>query len=258
MVSVIIPNYNRSILLGEAIKSVLNQTYSKLEILVCDDGSTDDSIHIVNSFNDDRIIWLPGQRMGRPAGPRNRGICSAKGDWIAFLDSDDKWHPNKLKLQLEYAEINNLSAICTNAIVEENGVSINTYFAQNINSVIGFDSLLKSNKIICSSVLVSRKSLDISGIFSENENLRAIEDYELWLRISSITNWGYIKDALIIYKQDSYDSIRGKEYIDQQVQQLVIFRSFLNWAKFSKLKHSLSVILKIIQIKMYLVLKLLK
>lgn len=255
MVSVIIPNYNRSLLLGDAIRSVLNQSYSKFEILVCDDGSTDDSMQIVNSFNDDRIVWLPGPRMGRPAGPRNRGICAAKGDWIAFLDSDDLWHPDKIYRQLEFAEKNNLSAICTNALVLEDGELINNYFSEINNSVIEFESLLKSNKIICSSVLVSRKCLEISGSFIEKENLRALEDYELWLRISTITNWGYLKDTLITYKQDSIDSIRGKKNIDLQVQQLVVFKSFLFWAKFSKIKHSITVILKIVQIKMYLLLK---
>lgn len=255
MVSVVIPNYNRSILLGRAIQSVLNQTYTNFEILVCDDGSTDDSYDIVNSFNDNRIVWLPGKRVGRPAGPRNRGISYAQGDWISFLDSDDIWQPNKLELQLEFAEINKLSAICSNAYVEENGELKRNYFSEKVQSVIKFNDLLESNKIICSSVLVSRKCLEIIGKFSEGASLRALEDYDLWIRISTITNWGYLNANLVTYKQDSIDSVRGKENINIQTHQVVVFNSFLIWAKFSNLKYSLKIILKLMQIKLYLSLK---
>src|SRR4051794_13419670 len=99
-VSVIIPTWNRAATLGPAIQSVLNQTYPPREVLVCDDGSTDNSVDVVAQLDDQRIRWLPGGRGGRPAIPRNRGIGAATGEWLAFLDSDDEWLPDKLERQL--------------------------------------------------------------------------------------------------------------------------------------------------------------
>ncbi|NBQ48494.1 MAG: glycosyltransferase family 2 protein, partial [Sphingobacteriia bacterium] len=88
-ISVIIPNYNRAAFLKQAIESVLAQTYPVLEILICDDGSQDESRSVVQAFADHRIQWLDCGRNGRPAIPRNKGVQRAKGQWLAFLDNDD-------------------------------------------------------------------------------------------------------------------------------------------------------------------------
>ena len=102
-VSVVIQTWNRAELISSAIESVLNQTLQPIEILICDDGSTDETFRIVDSFaiKDSRVKWVPGKRSGFAAAPRNRGLFEAKGDWIAFIDSDDVWRKDKLMLQLE-------------------------------------------------------------------------------------------------------------------------------------------------------------
>src|SRR6185295_5594024 len=101
-VSVVIPTYNRKSVLLESIASVQNQTVRELEILVCDDGSTDGSSDAVGLLmqRDARIRWIPGEHSGYPGISRNRGIRAAAGEWIAFQDSDDLWLPQKLERQL--------------------------------------------------------------------------------------------------------------------------------------------------------------
>ena len=108
LVSVIIPAYNCEKYVVEAINSVLAQTYKNWELLVLDDGSKDNTLQVIEEFskNDSRIKTLPnGKNMGVSA-TRNRGIELASGEWIAFLDSDDMWHPLKLEKQLSFAEEN--------------------------------------------------------------------------------------------------------------------------------------------------------
>ena len=99
IVSVIIPTYNRQHTLLAAIQSALSQTLPPLEVLVCDDGSTDGSAEAVAALDDPRVRWLTGPHAGYPAVPRNRGLREARGEWVAFLDDDDVWLPEKLAVQ---------------------------------------------------------------------------------------------------------------------------------------------------------------
>src|SRR5262245_1813867 len=99
-ISVIIPTWNRAQSVKRAISSALRQTHPPHEILVCDDGSTDNTEEVVRAMGDSRVRWIAGPHAGCPAVPRNRGIAASKGDWIAFLDSDDAWLPEKLEAQI--------------------------------------------------------------------------------------------------------------------------------------------------------------
>jgi len=117
-VSVVIPTWNRADRLVEAIRSALEQSAPVLEVLICDDGSTDDSAERVATLAavDPRVRWLPGARGGRPAIPRNRGIAASRGEWLAFLDSDDTWLPGKLEAQLAAARGQGCAAVSSNAL----------------------------------------------------------------------------------------------------------------------------------------------
>jgi glycosyltransferase involved in cell wall biosynthesis len=102
-VSVILPTYNRARLLPRAMRSVLNQSWRDLELIVVDDGSSDDTAAVVAAFDDSRVRYLaPAGNLG-DAGARNRGIAAARGEWLAFQDSDDEWLLHKLALQMQYA-----------------------------------------------------------------------------------------------------------------------------------------------------------
>jgi glycosyltransferase involved in cell wall biosynthesis len=102
-VSVILPTYNRARLLPRAIASVLGQSFDDFELIVIDDGSKDGTAEVMRAIRDPRVIYLPPERNLGDAGARNRGIAGARGEWLAFQDSDDEWLPDKLRLQMEVA-----------------------------------------------------------------------------------------------------------------------------------------------------------
>ncbi len=107
LISVIMPSYNTGKYISESIKSVLAQTYENWELIIVDDCSTDDTESVVKSFEDPRIIYIRNEKNSGAAVSRNRALQEAKGKWIAFLDSDDLWLPQKLELQLNFMRENN-------------------------------------------------------------------------------------------------------------------------------------------------------
>jgi len=238
-VSVIIPTYNRGHTLLNAINSALTQTHPVHEILVCDDGSTDNSEKIVNSVKDQKVKWIPGKPSGRPAIPRNRGIKLSTGDWIAFLDSDDSWHAEKIEKQLQLSIEINCSAVCSNAFRFVNGLGNHLYLKQ-VDAIITFDDLLFANKIICSSALIHRSIIKKIGFFPEESNFRAIEDYYFWLKAATYTNWAYCHDGLVNYKDDPENSIRS-EVRSEKEQKTTVLNGYLLWNNNQNSKEFMSV-----------------
>jgi glycosyltransferase involved in cell wall biosynthesis len=238
-VSVIIPTYNRGHTLLNAINSVLTQTHPIHEILVCDDGSTDNSEKIVKSFKDPKVKWIPGKHVGRPAIPRNRGIKISTGDWIAFLDSDDSWNSEKIEKQLQISFERNCSAICSNAFRLVDGLE-NQLYLNKVNKIITFDDLVLANKIICSSALIHRSLIKKIGFFPEESNFRAIEDYFFWLKAATYTKWGYCKEGLVNYKDDPENSIRSEGKSEKE-QKHTILEGYLHWNNNQYSKEFISV-----------------
>lgn len=228
-ISVVIPTWNRADFLPNAINSVLNQTISVYEVLICDDGSTDNSNHVVESFGDARVKWLPGNHVGLPAVPRNRGIRAAKGDWIAFLDSDDIWLPEKLKMQFEYLKNTNTLATSSNAfILDVQKNSKKLFFSDSKPIKINFSKLLSVNTIITSTVILHKSLLDRVGLFSESNMVRGIEDYDLWLRISTFSSFLYLPEPLVQYRDDAAFSARahGGSQFGQKIRGFI---NYSNW-----------------------------
>lgn len=225
VVSVIIPTYNRVDKLKKTIESVLAQTFSDFELLICDDGSTDDTVTMVRQFADERIRWLSGSNSGGPATPRNRGIKDARGTWLAFLDSDDLWYTDKLEKQIALLTQNEkLKAVCSNANVLVNEELLTSpYFKDEPSKLLTFDDMLKVNGVICSSMLL-HKSLAIQmGGFPEAHSFKAIEDYALWLSISMLTDIYYLKEPLLIYRDEPKESIRGENsQSEQQIKKKIL------------------------------------
>lgn len=122
MISVIIPSYNRQNTIVDAVNSVLNQTYSDIEVIIVDDGSTDDTIQLLNAINDPRIVIVHQDHNGACAA-RNRGIQIARGEYIAFHDSDDLCKQNRLEIQKKCLESNNADMVCGNVLTHLNGKS---------------------------------------------------------------------------------------------------------------------------------------
>lgn len=229
-VSVIIPTWNRSATLEKAIRSALAQTIPPQEVLVCDDGSTDGSKQKVSSIRDNRVRWIEGTRGGRPAIPRNRGIRESKGNWIAFLDSDDEWQPQKLEKQLELANRLGCKAVCSSAARYIPSEGIRGAYLTWTKDTITFNDLLRENLVICSSALIHKSLLLAAGGFPEDRQLKALEDYALWLRIATWTDFAYISTPEVIYRDDPENSIRSE---NDEYHRLfkIVFKDFLSWKK---------------------------
>lgn len=229
-VSVIIPTWNRAGTVASAVLSALRQTVLPLEILVCDDGSTDETERIVRELGDPRIKWLPGSRAGRPAVPRNRGVAASEGEWLAFLDSDDAWLPEKLERQLKAVGDEGCKASCTNALRYVRGKGDDGTLLTWRKNRIRFEDLVEENVVVCSSALVHRSLLNEAIGFPEETSLRALEDYALWLRISTQTDFAYIPEAQVIYFDDVDSSIRADSE-NVLVQRRHVLGNLRNWGR---------------------------
>jgi len=227
-VSVIIPTWNRAHCIEAAVSSALDQTHPPLEVLVCDDGSDDDTQARIRSMADERVRWVSGPRGGRPAIPRNRGIAAAKGEWLAFLDSDDQWLPDKLARQTAVVEASGNRASCTDAwrVVPGHGGRVPLH--GGMTGPLTWKMLLTRNKVICSSALVHRSLLKTAEGFPESKDLTALEDYALWLRVSAMTDFDYIAEPLAAYRDDPAHSVRAVG-ADGWSQRITVLNDFLAW-----------------------------
>lgn len=203
LISVVIPTYNRADLIPKAIQSVLDQTYQNWELIIVDNYSDDGMKEVIDSFKDSRISMLLLPRTGSVAASRNFGVHHSKGEWIAFLDSDDWWFPGKLG-SVSNAIENNPDLIYHDLQIvsgPEDTDSHRKTKSRKLKDPIFLDLLLNGNDIALSSVTV-RKSifLKVSGM-NESPTFFAIEDYDTWLRIAKITNrFAHIPKALGAYQ----------------------------------------------------------
>ena len=206
LISVIIPTYNRAEYLKLALKSVLEQTYKNIEIIVADDGSTDNTAEVVADFNDPQIKYFYQKNTGLPAAVRNLGLREASGDYIAFLDSDDMWLPEKLELQVEYLHKHpKYQLVYSNAwIIDENGVREGLLDKiESSKEGKNFGELVRGNFIPQLTVLMKREVLKKIGFFNEDPSIRAAEDYEYWLRVALHYKIGFVKEPLAMYRVHS-------------------------------------------------------
>ena len=223
-VSVVIATWNRSALLERAICSALGQTHAPLEVLVCDDGSTDDTEQVVRSIGDSRVRRLPGERAGRPAVPRNRGIRASTGEWIAFLDDDDVWLPEKLEKQLGQLQRSGCRATCAHALAGGG----QTYRLGWCEPLLTFQDLLQGNRVICSTAMIHRSLLKSVHGFPEVAGLASMEDYAFWLRVATVTDFSFVPEALAIYTDAPQDSLRSA-CTDAWQQKRLVCGDFIAW-----------------------------
>lgn len=182
-VSVVIPCFNAEFTIRKTLESVLNQSYSNIEVIVVDDCSTDNTISVVKTISklhSNVSIISTNKNSGSPAQPRNLGIISAVGDYICFLDADDSWYFDKISIQLEFMEKHNLSFTYTPYDISVNGVVTHSYYP---NTSVNFEQLLRLNIVGC---LTTMFKADI--IKNEEFSDIKLEDYDFWLRILQKTN----------------------------------------------------------------------
>ncbi|MCP4693516.1 MAG: glycosyltransferase family 2 protein, partial [Desulfobacterales bacterium] len=211
-VSVILPTYNRAWILREAVDSVLAQDYSDFELIVVNDGSTDDTRELLDEYGD-RIIVLEQENRGVSAA-RNLGVSSASGRLITFLDSDDYWLPKKLSTQAAFFDARPDALICqTEEIWIRNGRRVNPKRKHKKKSGMIFEPSLALCLVSPSAVMIRRELFEEVGLF--DEALPACEDYDLWLRIA----WKYpvhlIDEPLIVKRGGHADQLSGAPSLDK-------------------------------------------
>ncbi len=203
-VSVIIPVYNGEKFLSEAIESVVAQTYLDWEIITVNDGSTDRSLEILRKYEKQlpSKIYVINQENKGPSLTRNMAIAEAKGEYIAFLDCDDSWLPEKLEKQVEFLDLNKEFGLIYSDcyVIDYNGnIKGNTY-SSRIKPFRGnvFNELLYTNFIPTSTVMVRSEVFDDVGLF--NPMLRISQDYDLWIRIAETCPIDFIDQPLAKYR----------------------------------------------------------
>jgi glycosyltransferase involved in cell wall biosynthesis len=223
-ISVIIPVYNGEKTIGETIASVLKQTYKNWEILVIDDGSQDATLEVLREINDPRLNVFSYPNAGQ-AVSRNRGIELARGEYIAFLDADDLWTPDKLETQLKALQENPQAAVAYSwtDYIDESGQFVQSGRHITINGDV-YAALLVNNFLENgSNVLIRQQALTEVGGFEAS--LPPAEDWDLWLRLAKCYHFVAVPAPQVLYRVSPTSS--SSNLAKQEIQCLrVIDRAF--------------------------------
>jgi len=198
-ISVVIPVFNGIDYISDAVESVKNQTLPPTEIIIVDDGSTDGT--------PDKVKAIPGvtlvvQANRGPSAARNHGVAVASGDWLAFLDADDLWHPEKLKIQSKFFSDDTTLVYCNRTNIGDLG-GLSVLQSDGVKLYEGeiFSTLLeKGNFITTSSVIINRRIFQACGGFCEDEAILGVEDWDLWLQASRLGNVRRSMEPLVAYR----------------------------------------------------------
>lgn len=199
-VSVIIPTCNRPGLLPTAIRSVLGQSFSDFEVVIVDDASDDSIDGVVNAFQDERVRWIRHEHRRGGAAARNTGIGNTDGEFVAFLDDDDEWYPEKLARQVSVllSSHRDIGAVYTgyDVVDRDTGKVLSRMLPAHRGDV--FPGLLQGNCVgPTSTMLLRRKCLENVGMF--DETLPSFQEYDLWIRLSRVYRFDYVSERLFNY-----------------------------------------------------------
>ena len=236
-VSVILPTYNRAESIVRAIKSVLNQTYSDYELIVVDDGSADDTEKIISSIHNKKIKYIQNKENKGAGAARNIGIQKAKGKFIAFQDSDDEWHLDKLKKQVDIFTASGPELGVVYSDMER--ILINGKKRYSKSPTIDSSKLIDSTtqfytvfNIGIQTAMIKKECLKRVGLF--REELPRYEDLELFIRLSRCYKFHHIKDALVDYHEtkglssnDEADTRARKMLLSLYSKELVNEKKFI-------------------------------
>lgn len=206
MFSVVIPTYNSERYIVECIESVLSQSCQEFEIIVVDNNSSDSTRALVNQFNSEKIKLFQIENNGVIAASRNYGMSKAAGEYIAFLDSDDKWYVNKLEECSKYLEKHDFVCHNMDGIHRRNPI----FGAKELSF---YRLFLRGNCVATSSVIISKDLICKLGGFSEDCDLITVEDYDLWLKLLwSGVNLYSVDQLLGFYRKHDSNSSNYKSY----------------------------------------------
>jgi glycosyltransferase involved in cell wall biosynthesis len=209
--------------LPDTLESVLRQTFTDFEVLIVNDGSSDNIIQWTAEIKDPRVQLISQTNQGVSAA-RNKGIVQAKGEYIAFLDADDLWEPTKLEKQVLCLDENPAVGLVHTSmlLVNEQGQSLGKIITSNAEGK-AWKQLLEHNTILTSSVIVRQSCLETVGGF--DQNLRTAEDWDLWIRIASRYPLAFIKEPLVFYRLHPNNTTKNWRFIEQDLH-IVIEKVF--------------------------------
>ncbi|MBX3012079.1 MAG: glycosyltransferase [Caldilineaceae bacterium] len=232
LVSVIIPTYNRADLIQKTLDSVLAQTYPQIELIVVDDGSTDNTEQVVGEYDNGSVQYIR-KANGGEASARNWGIRAAKGKYIACLDSDDLWQPLKLAHQVAALEQSQAAWVYCDAELFDGatGKVIGLYSQQHYpyqGSIA--PKLLLDDFIACPSPLIRRDVFERVGYFNESNILRMRSDWEMWLRIAACYSVVYLSQALARYRVHAGSASQQEDVLKLHQSQVQVLEQALLYA----------------------------
>jgi len=197
VVSVIMPTFNREHLISRAVGSVLNQTFRDFELIIVDDGSRDNSGEVIREFNDSRINYIRHEKNRGVAAARNTGIKAARGEYVAFLDSDDEWRPQMLYRQIKaFGEASSdAGAVYTDMINIDNNKTRSLYGRRAKEGNL-HKAILKGFPVYLQTIMVKKACLDQIGLFDEEFTIE--EDYDFMIRLSGKFEFKYIREPLAV------------------------------------------------------------
>jgi glycosyltransferase involved in cell wall biosynthesis len=199
LVSVVLATYNSERFLAEAVRSILAQTYTNLELIVVDDGSTDGTRDLVDGFlADGRVKYVYQKNAGQPSAD-NAGIAQARGSFIAFNDADDVWMPDKLERQMPLFDHSRRVGVVYSPLlyIDEAGEPVSMWPMSRYGGRVT-DQLFVTNFVSFSSAIVRRECFDTVGLF--DEHLAQAYDYDLWLRISTEFEFALLDEPTVYYR----------------------------------------------------------
>jgi len=243
--SVVIPVFNREALIGRCIRSVLSQSFTNFEMIIIDNGSTDNTAKVVESFPDARIKYFYQKGTGSPANPRNNGIKYSHGEWICFLDSDDWWEQEKLSLVYGALKgsISEPDLICHNEnffYEEKSKIGSKLFYGPKYEDMYK-NLLIYGNCISTSATSVRSKFIKDKNIqFREEKSFAMVEDYDFWLIIASLGGeFLFLKESLGYYSISDSNMIANEDSWCQNLKTL-LYHHTNNIQNFCLKKNKLS------------------
>ena len=227
LVSVIMPVYNSAKYLNEAIDSILEQTYENIELIIIDDGSSDNSINLINNYNSSKIRFYQNEKNLGVSATRNKAIDLSKGKYVALMDSDDISPPDRIKKQIDFLESNFDYALVAGHY--ESFTKYPFYTKRKLRKHCIIDEKIKVDlnfigSIAAGTVVVQKEILDQNNLRFDSK-LKIAEDFDFWRRISKYAKVTSINELLVYYRKHPTNSIKQKKLVDNHMT-LALKKSF--------------------------------
>lgn len=216
-ISILMPNYNNAPYLKACLDSIINQTYQDFEVIIVDDGSTDDSIQIIENYKDSRIKIIKKPENSGIIDTLNIGLNAINSEYIVRMDGDDRIHPKRLELLINYMDTHPEIGVCGTAI-KHFGISDETIIYNN-NPKINHANLIFKHSIGHASIIIRNEIIKKHHI-NYSKGYRYMEDYKLFFDLSQVTKMTSIPDVLYFYRREEYNNYKHQDIIKDGMEKL--------------------------------------